>query len=609
MDFNNLCYGCFTENTSQFCRHCGMSKDAVQPAPALPYGTVLNGKYMSGKLLEQDAAGFTYLGFDLVEQRKVLIKEYFPVAAVLRADDRYDVLANDAPAFQSALEDFLEVEASSFRENRTAYSILPYVEPEQAQAADAPAANTFASDAPAAPAAPNAPAAAGSTYSPQQEYVSYQAPANSTYAPPQAQAPQSYTAPSQSYAAQPYTAQPYMAQPTASNQSFFDKLKTNKPLLIGVIAGAVVIIAAIVLAIVLAGGSKNNPSVPAAAQATATPDLTPEPTAEPTPSPTPAPTPFTGEKITNKELAFTMLVPSSYEDSSSGMDATFVKADKSGVIVTLMTSLPTDATPIYTLEDYIANADPILTALNDSIALLSDVSRESCTLNGMPAYKISATVNDSSKKGLMVITAVQAQPCGVYTIIEMIADTAADYEGDLAELDCMAESFTITGEFDPATVGVEYMENTELCFKALLPANTIYNVRSTADTVLALDISEEPYERIYIEDILPGDGEYTLDELLDRSHNYYVNNQFKKDKVTKVTDTKRTLADGRELFTREYSITKEDGENTLSAITAAVVIGDRYYIIDLWTTNSECTGTGTTALETLISTITPLPRG
>ena len=45
---------------------------------ALPMGALLNGRYMTGKVLGVGGFGITYLGYDLTLEIKVAVKEYMP---------------------------------------------------------------------------------------------------------------------------------------------------------------------------------------------------------------------------------------------------------------------------------------------------------------------------------------------------------------------------------------------------------------------------------------------------------------------------------------------------------------------------------------------------
>lgn len=61
------------------CPVCGSSAAHPPVSPnALRPGTILSGKYLVGKTLGQGGFGITYLGLDLVLQKKVAIKEYYP---------------------------------------------------------------------------------------------------------------------------------------------------------------------------------------------------------------------------------------------------------------------------------------------------------------------------------------------------------------------------------------------------------------------------------------------------------------------------------------------------------------------------------------------------
>ena len=75
MNFEQICYGCFQEKPegSPVCPHCGFDQQAEQPFLALPLGTLLNGRYVTGKVLGVGGFGITYLGYDLTLEIKVCL--------------------------------------------------------------------------------------------------------------------------------------------------------------------------------------------------------------------------------------------------------------------------------------------------------------------------------------------------------------------------------------------------------------------------------------------------------------------------------------------------------------------------------------------------------
>ena len=78
----SLCYSCFQELEPgvRFCPHCGASveQDWDRHPHALPYGTVLGGRYISGKVLGQGGFGITYLALDHKTGKVAAVKEFFP---------------------------------------------------------------------------------------------------------------------------------------------------------------------------------------------------------------------------------------------------------------------------------------------------------------------------------------------------------------------------------------------------------------------------------------------------------------------------------------------------------------------------------------------------
>ena len=73
------------------CPYCGYDDTEEQPFLALPPGTILNGRYMAGKVLGVGGFGITYLGYDLTLEIKVAIKEYMPSGMATRYKDGYTV--------------------------------------------------------------------------------------------------------------------------------------------------------------------------------------------------------------------------------------------------------------------------------------------------------------------------------------------------------------------------------------------------------------------------------------------------------------------------------------------------------------------------------------
>lgn len=145
------CIGCMEDmgdTPGAFCPHCGYNNS--DSAPKQPYAmrpnTLLHGRYLVGKVLGQGGFGITYIGFDMVLNIKVAIKEYFPMGSATREGNsstlRWNSM-NSTEQRQGAYESFLkearktakldQVSAivrvrDTFYDNETAYIIMDYVE-------------------------------------------------------------------------------------------------------------------------------------------------------------------------------------------------------------------------------------------------------------------------------------------------------------------------------------------------------------------------------------------------------------------------------------------------------------------------------------------------
>lgn len=75
----NPCYNCFAErNTAESdCPCCSYENTPNKQnySLALEQGSVLNSRYLIGRVFNQDVFGITYLSLDQKRNRKVVIKE------------------------------------------------------------------------------------------------------------------------------------------------------------------------------------------------------------------------------------------------------------------------------------------------------------------------------------------------------------------------------------------------------------------------------------------------------------------------------------------------------------------------------------------------------
>ena len=143
----NLCENCFEEVSGASCKHCEHDPAAAErDLTALPAGTVLVGKYVIGKVMGRGGFGVTYLAYDVAEQKKVAVKEFFPYGVVARAtgDTTVSVAAADkSDIFKTGAEKFYnEAKLVStfngnpdivsvygfFYENGTAYFSMEYLQ-------------------------------------------------------------------------------------------------------------------------------------------------------------------------------------------------------------------------------------------------------------------------------------------------------------------------------------------------------------------------------------------------------------------------------------------------------------------------------------------------
>ena len=141
------CYNCFREKPDGGpCPHCGFDlEENVKKFPvALRAGTVLNSRYIVGRVLGQGGFGITYLAWDTKLEARVAVKEFMPNEIATRVGTTVSV------AVESRTEDFtygaerFQEEARTlakfmgqpniagvtdyFDENDTSYFVMDYIE-------------------------------------------------------------------------------------------------------------------------------------------------------------------------------------------------------------------------------------------------------------------------------------------------------------------------------------------------------------------------------------------------------------------------------------------------------------------------------------------------
>lgn len=143
------CFYCmeeYDEDLDVICPYCG--NDVVSPdndSYCLAAGTVLNRRYVLGRVLGDGGFGITYIGYDKALKRKVAVKEYFPNECVTRqrgetevaphSGERGERYARGLKSFQGeaqrlaglgSIEGVVNV-YDVFNENGTTYIVMEYL--------------------------------------------------------------------------------------------------------------------------------------------------------------------------------------------------------------------------------------------------------------------------------------------------------------------------------------------------------------------------------------------------------------------------------------------------------------------------------------------------
>jgi serine/threonine-protein kinase len=119
IDPKKICPGCMGEKLAEGkCPVCGYNPDEPINPSYLKPSSLLEGRYIIGKVLDQNGEGVTYLGFDSVTSAVVNIREFFPVGLCERADDESVLMkAGFEYDYNDALIKFLELSKTLFKLN------------------------------------------------------------------------------------------------------------------------------------------------------------------------------------------------------------------------------------------------------------------------------------------------------------------------------------------------------------------------------------------------------------------------------------------------------------------------------------------------------------
>ena len=141
------CMGCMKEKgESEVCPHCGyVSPKEQENAAYLPEGTILQDRYLLGRVLGQGGFGITYIGYDNTLDARVAIKEYYPgdIAQRTPGDKTVTPYTQASADYEHGKKRFIE-EARTlarfsdfpgivsvkdcFEEDNTAYMVMQFLE-------------------------------------------------------------------------------------------------------------------------------------------------------------------------------------------------------------------------------------------------------------------------------------------------------------------------------------------------------------------------------------------------------------------------------------------------------------------------------------------------
>ena len=141
-----LCMGCMNElDASGHCRHCSYTDDIPHLQSYLAPKTVLDNRYIVGKMLSYNGEGASYICYDMVAKCKCVCREYMPDTLCERDSGTQNIKVNSdcLAKYKTFMSEFADMNRvlsrmrnlthiatakDMFSENNTTYVILEYVE-------------------------------------------------------------------------------------------------------------------------------------------------------------------------------------------------------------------------------------------------------------------------------------------------------------------------------------------------------------------------------------------------------------------------------------------------------------------------------------------------
>lgn len=141
-----LCYGCMQPLGSEaVCPHCGYDKNTTSLVNYIKPGSMLQERFLVGKVQSANGEGVTYIGYDTSVDCKILIREYFPEGLCSRVPNStvIDVSYAHLAQYKALMAEFTELNKAlarlrnlshlnpaldMFAENNTTYAVYEYLE-------------------------------------------------------------------------------------------------------------------------------------------------------------------------------------------------------------------------------------------------------------------------------------------------------------------------------------------------------------------------------------------------------------------------------------------------------------------------------------------------